>query len=211
MILSLNDTPAELSDEDWTYYLRRTNIPKGYWKADINSLEGEVRAKTEAYLAKMHEALRDGWGMMFYGDFRTGKSSVAAIIGRRMLAHGAGVYFIEASDLMDVVLGRPKPMFEDDETVEHRLYDCNLLILDDLGREHSKEFGESLVEKVLRKRLVDNRSTIITTNLDANALKQKYGESTFRVIATKRVAVHVSNPKWYARDRDAAKTYLEEK
>ena len=50
----------------------------------------------------------------------------------------------------------------------------DLFILDDLGTEYSSEFSKTEINYIVDKRLNDKKSTIITTNLVEDALKDRY-------------------------------------
>ena len=53
---------------------------------------------------------------------------------------------------------------------------CDLLVLDDLGAEFSTAFSQSVLYQVINDRMVEGRSTIISTNLDLSGLSKTYNE-----------------------------------
>ena len=57
-----------------------------------------------------------------------------------------------------------------------RYTDCDLLILDDLGAEHSNPFTASCLYMVLNNRINLHRPTIINTNLSGQEIKDRYAE-----------------------------------
>ena len=60
---------------------------------------------------------------------------------------------------------------------------CDLLVLDDLGMEFDTAFSRSCIYNVLNARLLEGRPTIISTNLSAAALQEKYGDQiTSRIV-----------------------------
>ena len=52
--------------------------------------------------------------------------------------------------------------------------DCDLLIIDDLGTEMTTQFTVSALYHVVNSRLMDNRATIISTNLMPEAMEKRY-------------------------------------
>ena len=58
------------------------------------------------------------------------------------------------------------------------LYDCDLLIIDDLGTELVNSFVESELFHIISERLRGARSTIISTNLNPASLAERYTERT---------------------------------
>lgn len=64
---------------------------------------------------------------------------------------------------------------EADRDVE-RVMGCDLLILDDLGTEMLTAFVQSALYQIINGRLLEKKSTIISTNLMPEALGQRYSE-----------------------------------
>ena len=66
---------------------------------------------------------------------------------------------------------------------EH-IYDCDLLIIDDLGTEFTNSFSASQLFVCLNERILRRKSTIISTNLDLDGLKNLYSERVFSRITS---------------------------
>ncbi len=56
--------------------------------------------------------------------------------------------------------------------------ECDLLIIDDLGAEFPTQFTNSAIGNIINERLYENRPTIISTNLTAKELTERYSERT---------------------------------
>ena len=54
---------------------------------------------------------------------------------------------------------------------------CDLLIIDDLGTEFITQYSMSVVYMLLNNRILAQRPTIVSSNLDGEVLKQYYSES----------------------------------
>ena len=55
------------------------------------------------------------------------------------------------------------------------IFDCDLLIIDDLGTELTTEFVRSAFYQIVNTRLMTNKKTIISTNLSPAELSRRYG------------------------------------
>ena len=55
-----------------------------------------------------------------------------------------------------------------------RVLNCDLLILDDLGTELTTAFVQSALYQIVNTRLIERRSTILSTNLMPSELAQRY-------------------------------------
>ena len=64
------------------------------------------------------------------------------------------------------------------------IFDCDLLIIDDLGTELSNSFTVSQLFLCLNERILRKKSTIISTNLGLNQLAEIYSERTFSRISS---------------------------
>ena len=60
-----------------------------------------------------------------------------------------------------------------------KYYDCDLLIIDDLGTEFISSYTVSCLYDLINKRINMNKSTIINTNLDADQLLKTYNDRIF--------------------------------
>ena len=63
-------------------------------------------------------------------------------------------------------------------------FDCDLLIIDDLGTELSNSFTTSQLFLCLNERILRQKSTIISTNLNMNQVADIYSERVLSRIMT---------------------------
>ena len=59
------------------------------------------------------------------------------------------------------------------------IFDCDLLIIDDLGTEYTNAFIASQFFTCINERLLHRKSTIISTNLSLESLADLYTERSF--------------------------------
>lgn len=102
-------------------------------------------------------------------------------LGKTHLSTAVGVTVIRRG--FDVIYKTVQSMLEDFETAQfrggdpealRRYYDCDLLIVDDLGVELSNQFTVSCLYNVINSRINSRRCTLISTNLTQSELRQKY-------------------------------------
>ena len=64
------------------------------------------------------------------------------------------------------------------------IFNCDLLIIDDLGTELTNSFVSSQLFLCLNERIMRRKSTIISTNLTLKNFSDTYSERTFSRIAS---------------------------
>ena len=64
------------------------------------------------------------------------------------------------------------------------IFNCDLLIIDDLGSEYTNSFIASQFFTCINERLIHRKSTVISTNLSLEALADLYTERSFSRITS---------------------------
>lgn len=124
--------------------------------------------------------------LFFYGTVGTGKTFLTNCIAREVLDAGHSVIYFSASMLFDT-LSRNAYDYKTRENLDglyHDLYNCDLLIIDDLGTEQSTPFTLSHLFTCLNERISRGRSMIISTNLSLPELKERYQDRIFSRITS---------------------------
>ena len=114
--------------------------------------------------------------LFFYGDTGVGKTFLSNCIAKELLDRGHSVIYFTAFELFHIF---EKTVFERDaEAAEpyQNIFDCDLLIIDDLGTEMSNSFTTSQLFLCLNERILRKKSTIISTDLSLNQLAEIYSE-----------------------------------
>lgn len=122
--------------------------------------------------------------LFFYGDTGVGKTFLSNCIAKELLDGGHSVIYFTAFELFHIF---EKNVFERDAAAAEpyqNIFDCDLLIIDDLGTEMSNSFTTSQLFLCLNERLLRKKSTIISTNLSLNQLAEIYSERTFSRISS---------------------------
>ena len=161
-----------------------------YYSADdINPATGRSSLETARdAVAKCHDFI-DHFDSTFsnlylYGDTGIGKTFLSNCIAKELLDRGHSVIYFTAFQLFDIL---SKGVFKRDEEalLSHRnIFDCDLLIIDDLGTELSNSFTTSQLFLCINERILRQKSTIISTNLGMNQLADIYSERVLSRISS---------------------------
>lgn len=122
--------------------------------------------------------------LFFYGDPGVGKTFLSNCIAKELLEGAFSVIYFTAFELFDIIA---KSNFDKDDTAEvmyGHIFDCDLLIIDDLGTELSNSFTTSQIFLCLNERILRRKPTIISTNLALDDFKNLYTERTFSRISS---------------------------
>ena len=125
---------------------------------------------------------------LFYGESGVGKTFLSNCMAKALMDQGLTVLYLTSNQLFQQILS-PCLMSPDSETrdalqpVFSLVYNSDLLILDDLGTELTNSFTLSQLFEIVNRRNLDNRSTVISTNLSLNQLKDRYQDRiVYRII-----------------------------
>lgn len=109
-------------------------------------------------------------GFIFSGEAGTGKSFLAASIAREV-SKNHSIMFLTAREFEDRIKNFSNPNLYEDKS---RMYECDLLVLDDLGIETQSDFMNGEILKLIEDRMINRRKLIITTNLSLMDIRDKY-------------------------------------
>lgn len=112
--------------------------------------------------------------LFFYGNPGLGKTFLSACIARTVAAQGHSVVYDTASNLFAAFEGRKFGRDGASGEQVRRCLSCELLILDDLGSEFTTPFVHAALYEVVNTRLAQGQRTVISSNLDRGALRQRY-------------------------------------
>lgn len=122
----------------------------------------------------------DYQNILFFGKPGVGKTFLSNCIAKELLDSGHTVIYASANELFDrLAAQRFSSSREDPVSRLSELLGCDLLIIDDLGTELTNSFVISELFTCVNTRIVQRRSTIISTNLELDKLAETYSERTF--------------------------------
>ena len=112
-----------------------------------------------------------------FGNPGLGKTHLSAAIAREVSAAGWSVVYDTAGHVFSLFEDQKFGREEDAADVE-RVLKCDLLILDDLGTELTTAFVQSALYQIVNTRLLERRSTILSTNLMPDDIARRYSPQT---------------------------------
>lgn len=127
--------------------------------------------------------------LFLYGDTGVGKTFLSNCVAKELLDTGHSVIYFTAFQLFDIFKKNTfhKATDEDIIAAHQNIFDCDLLIIDDLGTEMPNSFTTSQLFLCLNERILRKKSTIISTNLTLHQVAEIYSERTFSRISSSYV------------------------
>lgn len=134
--------------------------------------------------------------LLFYGTVGTGKSFLSCCIARELLEEGASVVYTRSADLFqniadETFVGRAESQLS---ALYDVLYKCDLLIIDDLGSELNNAFVTSKLFELISARHTQKKSTIISSNISLEQIRDSYTDRVFSRIASNYDIYKFSGP-----------------
>ena len=128
----------------------------------------------------------DYHNLFFYGTVGTGKTFLSNCVAKELIESGHSVIYFSAAGLFDL-LSRYSFDYKSKEDERERyadLYQCDLLIIDDLGTELTNQFVASRLFSLLNERHMGKKATVISTNLSLEELRNRYSDRIFSRITS---------------------------
>jgi DNA replication protein DnaC len=127
---------------------------------------------------------KDFRNLFFYGDPGVGKTFLSNCIAKELIDQSNSVVYLSSYQLFDTLAKGRFDKDEMSERINRHLFNCDLLIIDDLGTELVNSLTVSQLFLCLNERLLNRKPTIISTNLSLDALVEIYSERIFSRITS---------------------------
>ncbi|MCI8797999.1 MAG: ATP-binding protein [Dorea sp.] len=123
--------------------------------------------------------------ILLYGDTGVGKTFLSHCIAKELIDTSFSVVYFTAASLFDLFAQNTFGSWDShDMDAQEHIYDCDLLIIDDLGTELPNSFTVSQLFICLNERILRRKPTIISTNLALDDIQSIYSERTFSRISS---------------------------
>ena len=134
--------------------------------------------------------------LFFYGSVGAGKTFLSNCVAKELIEKGNLVLYFSASGLIDTLSGNSfsGKSHEDLYSIGQDLYNCDLLVIDDLGTEYTNAYVVSQLFSCINERLLRKKSTLISTNLSLEDLRNKYSERIFSRITSNYDMYKITGP-----------------
>ena len=138
----------------------------------------------------------DYHNLFFYGTVGTGKSFLSGCVAKELIDTGHAVIYFSATGLFDLLQAAAfdSKNREELKNAYADLYQCDLLIIDDLGTELTNQFTASQLFSLLNERALGKKAVIISTNLSLRELQDRYSDRIFSRITSNFTVCKLTGP-----------------
>lgn len=117
--------------------------------------------------------------LLLYGSTGLGKTFMCNCIAKALINQEISVLYQTSFSLFEIVENHK--FNKQNETEENlinynMIFECDLLIIDDLGTEVSNSFTNAELFNIINERLINNKRVIISTNLSLEQLRDTYSD-----------------------------------
>ncbi len=145
----------------------------------IERVNPAVVREVRRYSAAIGERLDEGREMWFRGDVGTGKTTLAMLISKAAMEAGRTVAIYSLPRLLAMM----RETYDDSVEMSlngliDRLCSVELLHVDDVGAEQSSPWVLEQLYTIVNTRYEDERSILVTTNLERDQLAEQINERT---------------------------------
>lgn len=123
--------------------------------------------------------------LFFYGTVGTGKSFLSGCIAKELIETGHSVIYSSSIRLFDILSTNIYDYKSRNNSAgaPMDLYGCDLLIIDDLGTEYSRNINPAILFSLINERHLNRKPTIISTNLSLEDFRNLYSDRIFSRIS----------------------------
>ena len=150
---------------------RYKEVPNGYEKMKTNLIE------IKDFIDNFDKRPQT---LLFVGKTGTGKTHLSTAIAKALIEKGYEVLYDSSQNIVSAFEhDRFKSGYGPYEPKGDKYLECDLLILDDLGTEFVNQFTLSCLYNLINTRQNKGLSTIISTNLSATEITNKYEDRIY--------------------------------
>lgn len=159
-------------------------VPQRFVRAHLDDLDTTTEEPVTEWA--LHP---EGRNLVLFGPTGVGKTHAAIAACRPAADRGLVIDFVPAVEMFDRLRpGGPEDALDD-------LCDVDRLVIDDLGAERPTDWTAERLYLVVNRRWLDERPTIVTTNLDPKMLEVEVGPRMFsRIVGSGAVCVRMTGP-----------------
>lgn len=146
----------------------------GYYTGSAReNMEGVLRI-CRSYAEKFNgEEMQN---LIFIGKTGLGKTHLSSAIAKTVIERGFDVIYESAQNIISDFEKEKFSRYDADIPDTQKYFDCDLLIIDDLGTEMTNQFTVSCLYNLINTRLVNEKSMIISTNVERKELLERYSD-----------------------------------
>lgn len=173
--------------------------------ADATGVDERVVEAVMDYADNAESYASNGIGMVLHGMRGNGKTMIASLLLKKLMASGYDGFFTTFQGLLDLYTkgwGRNAP--EHQEWFDRRVKNAGVLVVDDMGREHDGRLkvAEAAFDDVLRTRVMGDRPTILTSNRSIKELGELYSLNALSLLDEVSLVVEFNGEDYRSRQRE---------
>lgn len=169
--------------QDMLKYNNFSQLSYDYYAGEALALFRHAVETCQSFIKNFNSDYRN---LFFYGTVGTGKSFLSGCVAKELMDQGHSVIYFGATGLFDLLSSVSFDTRGRDErqSTFSDLYQCDLLIIDDLGTELTNQFTASQLFSLLNERHLGKKSTLISTNFSLAELRDRYSDRIFSRITS---------------------------
>ena len=144
----------------------------------VTEIAAPVTAAVKRFVNRIDENLDGGRGLWCFGAVGTGKTTLAMLVSRQALEAGRSVAIYSLPRLLTDIRRSTFDDASDSVDLLDRLAAVDLLHIDDVGAEKTSPWVLEQLYAIVNARYEDERSVMITTNLERDELAEQINERT---------------------------------
>ena len=172
---------------EWLKTLERAGIERRYRHCTFTKIEEmgippQVKAayqRVRQYAEQIANHAAVGTGIALLGPVGTLKTSLAVAALQEGLKTGISGMFLTMPSLLDTLFTLKDTNREEWAKFEDRLRNVGILLLDDLGAEHTEGWVHTKIDAIVSERYNRMKPIIITSNLTSDRLAKTYAARIF--------------------------------
>lgn len=173
--------------------------------SDATGVDERVVGAVMDYADNAESYASNGIGMVLHGMRGNGKTMIATLLLKKLMASGYDGFFTTFQGLLDLYTkswGKGAP--EHQEWFDRRVKNAGVLIVDDMGREHGGrlQVAEAAFDDVLRTRVMGDRPTILTSNRSIKELGELYSLNALSLLDEVSLVVEFGGEDYRPRQRE---------
>lgn len=150
-------------------YFDRVKVDPSTGKTSYDNMQSNLKIAKEV-ASLIGKSMQN---LLFSGASGTGKTFLSNCIAGEVLKRGYSVVYQPATSFFDKMA---KGRFGENPEERKEILTCDLLVIDDLGTEFNNALVSSVLFETLNERILTKKSTIISTNLGLNQIRDSYSE-----------------------------------